>query len=103
MLEIALQVNAKLTEFKAMQMTVVSLLEEPATVELVDTTKECVNQMEKDLIALKADFVKFTKKIKEILKSQKETTSGSGTSHKSMLGACWGLRPHLRKSCLILR
>lgn len=50
MSEIALQVNAKLTEFKAMQTTIASLLEEPTTIELVDTTRECVDQMEKDIV-----------------------------------------------------
>ena len=75
--EIALQVNAKLTEFKATQTTVVSLLEEPATAELVDHARECADQMEKNLVGLKDDFMKFTKKIKEILKSQKAMTSDS--------------------------
>ena len=65
-----------------MQTPIASLLEEPATVELVDTTRECADQMDKDLIGIKVDFSMFTKKIKEILKSQKETTSGLGTSHK---------------------
>ena len=69
---IALQVNAKLKEFKAMQMKVASLLEEPATTELVDTAKEYVEQMDKDLAGLKDDFAKFNKKIKKILKGQKE-------------------------------
>ena len=84
MLAIALQINAKLTEFKATQTKVASLLEEPTTAELVDTFRECDEQMDKDLTRLKADFVKFIKKIKEILKGQKEqkTASGSGMSHK---------------------
>ena len=82
MLGIALQVNSKLIEFKATQTIVASLLEELATVELDNTTRECANQMDKDLTGLKADFAKFTKKIKEILKSQKATTSGLGMSHK---------------------
>ena len=37
--QIALQVNEKLKEFKATQTTVASLLEEPATAALVETTK----------------------------------------------------------------
>ena len=36
MSQIALQVNEKLTEFKAMQTTVASLLDEPTTIKLVD-------------------------------------------------------------------
>lgn len=50
--QIALQVNEKLPEFKATQTTVASLLEEPATAELVSTTKECVEKMDKDLARL---------------------------------------------------
>lgn len=78
---IALQVNSKVTEFKATQSTVGSLLAVPVTVELVDTARECVEQMDKDLAGLKADFARFTNKITEILRSQ-ETASGSGTSYK---------------------
>ena len=48
----ALQVNSKLTNFKATQTTVASLLEELATAELVDTTRECVEKMDKDLTGL---------------------------------------------------
>ena len=77
-----MQVNAKLTEFKAMQATVVSLLEEPTTVELVNTGRECADQMDKDLARLKDDFAKFPKKIMELLKSQKAITSGSTMSQK---------------------
>ena len=54
--QIALQVNEKLTEFKAMQTTIGSLMDEPATVELVDTAQECVDQMNKDLAGLQDDF-----------------------------------------------
>ena len=61
MSKIALQVNAKLAKFKAMQTTIVSLLEEPTIAKLVDTTRECVDQMDKDIIGLKSDFLKFTK------------------------------------------
>ena len=70
MSKIALQVNAKLTEFKATQTTVASLLEEPTTTELVNTAKKYFNQMDKDLTGLKCDFVKFTKKIKRKVRRQ---------------------------------
>jgi len=79
---ITLQLNAKLTEFKATQTIVTSLLEEPTTTDIVNTARECVDQMDKDLSGLKANFTKFSKKVKEILKSQKAMTSGSGMSHK---------------------
>ena len=92
MFAIALQINAKITEFKVTQTIVASLLEEPTTAKLVDKARECAEKMDKDLIALKVEFVKVTNKIKEVLKIQK-TTSGSGMSHQWVLGACWGLGP----------
>ena len=70
---------------------------EPVTVELVDTARECVDQMDRDLAGLKVHFAKFTSKIKDILKSQKEMTSGSGMSHKWVLGAYWDPAPQLEK------
>lgn len=48
----ALQVNQKLTEFKEMQTTTASLMDEPPTAKLVDTTWECVDQMKKHLVGL---------------------------------------------------
>lgn len=82
--QIALQVNEKLTDFKEMKAIVVSLMDEPPTIELVNTAWECVDQMNKDLIGLQDDFMQFTKKIRQLLKEKKElkTTSGSGMSHK---------------------
>ena len=47
-----LQVNAKLIEFTTMQMTVVRLLDDPPTIELVNKAGECVDQMNKDLAGL---------------------------------------------------
>lgn len=64
--QISLQVNKKLAKLKAMQTTVASLLEEPTTVELVETTKECVEQLEKDLARLQDNFKIFTKKIADM-------------------------------------
>jgi len=67
-----------------MKAIVVSLMDEPPTIELVNTAWECVDQMNKDLIGLQDDFMQFTKKIRQLLKEKKElkTTSGSGMSHK---------------------
>lgn len=83
--QISIQVNDKLKEIKARQMTAVSLLEQPATAELVETTKECVEQLEKDLAELQENFMSFTKKITDIHESQKQSrkkiASDSGTSH----------------------
>ena len=83
--QISLQVNEKLKEFKATQTIVASLLEEPATAELVETTKECVEQLEKDLVGLQHNFTIFTKKIMDMhdsqKKSKKKTAGGSGMGH----------------------
>ena len=81
-LEIALQVDAKISEFKAMKSTVVSLLEASVSAKLVNTTRECIDQIDKDLAGLKAGFAKFKKKIKNIVKIQETTASGSGMNHK---------------------
>ena len=54
--QIALQVNEKLAKFKEMQTTVASLLDEPATIELVDISWEHIDQMNKDLAPLQDDF-----------------------------------------------
>ena len=40
-----------------MQTTIASLLEEPITMELVNTVRECVDQIDRDLAELKASFV----------------------------------------------
>ena len=53
---IVMKVNAKLTNFTATQMTVVSLLDEPPTVELVNTARECVDQMNKDIAWLQDNY-----------------------------------------------
>ena len=51
-----------------MKTTIVSLLEAPISTELVNMARECIDQIDKDLVGLKAGFAKFTTKIKEILK-----------------------------------
>ena len=95
--QITLQVDVKIIEFKAMQTIIASLLKAPVSAELVDMARECIDQIDKDLIGLKAGFAKFTTKIKKILKSHKTSASGSGTSHKWVLGACWSIGPQLWK------
>ena len=77
-----MSVDAKISEFKAMQTTVVSLLEAPVSVDLIDTTRECINKIDKDLAELMDGFDQFTTKIKEIFKSLKTSASDSGMSHK---------------------
>lgn len=55
--KIALQVDAKISELKDIQTTVVSFLEAPFIMDIFDTTREWVDQMDKDLAELKASFV----------------------------------------------
>ena len=81
-LHITLQVDAKLIEFKATQTTIMSLLEALVSIELVDTARECIDQMDEDLTKLKVGFVKFKTKINKIVKSQDTSIRGSGMSHK---------------------
>ena len=102
-LEIALKIDVKISEFKATQTTVASLLEAPVTAKLVDTARECVNQIDIDLAELKTGLNQFTAMVKKVLKESKTTRSGSRTSHKFVLGACWSPGLHLRESFLILR
>ena len=80
--EIVLKIDAKITEFKATQTTVASLLEALITVELVDIVQECVDQKEGDLAELKTGLDQFTSKVKHILKEMKTSASGFGMSHK---------------------
>lgn len=76
------KVNDKITNFMATQMTVASLLDDPSTIELVNTARECADQMNKDLVGLQDNYTQFIMELFQILKSQKDGTSGSETSHK---------------------
>lgn len=81
-------------ELKATQMTIASIQEEPISTELVDTTKECVEQLEKDLVGLQTSFTDFSVRITTMVEEKKQKkmkgTGGSRTSHSWVLGACWG-------------
>ena len=69
--QIALQVDAKISEFKAMQTIVTSLLEALVSAELIDIVRECIDQIDRDLVEVKVGFVQFTTKVKGILKKPK--------------------------------
>lgn len=79
--EIALKIDAKISDFKATQNIVASFLEAFVTTELVDTVRECVDQIESDPAELKSSLAQFTTKVKKILNETK-IASGSETSHK---------------------
>ena len=58
---------------------VASLLEASVTTKLVNTMRECVDQIEGDLAEVKTGLDQFTSKVKQILKTN---SSGLETSHK---------------------
>ena len=84
--QIALKDNEKLMEFKATQTSVASLQEEPVYVELVDSTKECVEEFRNDLVELHTSFTEFSTRVTAAIQDEKEKrmkdVGGSGMSHK---------------------
>lgn len=80
--EIAIKVNAKLTEFQAMQKTVTSLLAEPPTADVANIARECVDQMTQDIVGLQDTYTQFTTKLLETVKGNKDDIGGLGMSHK---------------------
>ena len=80
--EIVVKVNVKLTEFQATQMTVKSLLVEPPTADVINTSKECVDQMTRDIATLQNTYTQFSTKLWEAMHRMKDDTSGSRMSHE---------------------
>ena len=80
--EIMVKVNVKLTEFQVMQMIATSFLVEPPTVDLVNTARECVDQMTWDIAGLQETYTQFSTKLWEVVIGNKDDTGGSRTSHK---------------------
>ena len=86
MSHIALKVNEKLMEFKATQTTIGSLPEELISIELVDSTRECVEKCKNDLAKLHIIFTEFFTRVTTAIEEEKEKrmrdVGGSGTIHK---------------------
>ena len=80
--EITVKINVNLTEFQATQWTVVSLLTESLTIDLVNVVKESVDQMTQEIAALQETYTKISIEIQEIVKGPKKDASGLETSHK---------------------
>ena len=59
--------------------------------------------MDKDLAGLKANFMKFTKKIKDILKKSEGNDKWLGDKPQVSVRFLLGPRSAANKSCLILR
>ena len=63
---IAIKVDAKVKEFVVSKDTVDKSIEEGMiNEELVDTAKQCVEQMDIDIVEIKRDFEAFSQKVKE--------------------------------------
>ena len=73
-----------------MQTEVTSLMEEQLIVDLVDATKETVEQITKEIAELCAEFTQLNNEMWDATHPEEAKASGSRTSHKRVLGACWG-------------
>ena len=87
---IVVGVNEKLLQAKRMQTIVTSLLEEQPTMDLINATRESVDQITRDIAELRANFNKLNNEMWDIVHPQKADIGGSGMSHKWVLGAYWG-------------
>ena len=58
--KIIVKINAKLTKFQATQITVVILFMESPTANVVNTVKECVDNMTQDITALQDTYTKIS-------------------------------------------
>ena len=63
-------------------MTITSLLEELPTTNLINTTKECVDQMTQDIATLQDTYMQISTKLWEVMKGPKDDIGGSRLSHK---------------------
>ena len=79
---IAVGVNEKLLQAKRMQTTVTSLPEEKPTVDLVNATRESVDQIIREIAELRASYTQLNNEIWDIVRPLKTNTGGSRTSHK---------------------
>lgn len=80
-LEIVVKINVKMIEFKVTQTTVVSLLEEQPTIEVITATRESVDQMMQDIATLQERYTKVSKEIWNTMKGPKDDIGGLRTSH----------------------
>lgn len=63
-------------------MTVASLLEEQPTAERMTATRESVDQMTQDIVALQESYMKVNTEIWNTMKGLEADIGGSGMSHK---------------------
>lgn len=79
---IALKITKKLSQAQQMQTTITSLLEEQPTTDLVNATRESVDQITKEVTELCTDFTKLNNEMWDATHPLEAQIGGSGTSHK---------------------
>lgn len=82
LLNIALIVTEKLSQAQKMQTTVTILLEEQPIDDLVNATRESVDQITKEIADLCAAFTMWEKEMWDITHLEEAQAGGSRTSHK---------------------
>ena len=75
---IAIGVNEKLLQARRMQMTVTSLLEEQPTVDLINATRESVDQITREVAKLRVNFNKLNNEIWDTVTPPKADVGGWG-------------------------
>ena len=75
-------VNEKLLQDKRMQTTVTSPLEEKPTTDLINATRESVDQITREITELWKNFNKLNNEIWDIVTPPKVDIGGSGMNHK---------------------
>ena len=82
LLAIALKVTVKFSQAKKMQTTITSLLEEQPNVDLVNATRESVDQITKEITELYTNFTKLNNEMWDATHPPKAPKGGLGASHK---------------------
>ena len=80
--ELVNAVQQKVKEFTVSKSQIDSTEDPMITQVMLETTQDCVEDMDKDIAGLKERFTKTSQESKEMLQQKKSDVSGSGTSHK---------------------
>ena len=74
----ALNIESKLMEYKNTQQTITSLLEEPATADIIEAAQESATQMIQEVAMLTQKCEGFKQRMLDEAEKQKASRSGSG-------------------------
>ena len=74
----ALNIESKLMEYKNTQQTITSLLEEPATVDIIEVVQESAAQIIQEVAMLTQNCEGFKQRMLDEAEKQKASQSGSG-------------------------